>query len=71
MQSFPDTVFNVTHFADVGPLWIQGASLSYNLNEKNRELKKYGKNFLKVEGGVKFQAKFQLDFWVLAKFFGL
>ena len=28
MQSFPDTVFNVTHFADVGPLWIQGASLS-------------------------------------------
>ena len=24
MQSFPDPVFNVTHFADVGPLWIQG-----------------------------------------------
>ena len=38
MQSFPDTVFNVTHFADVGPLWIQGASLSYDLNETRLEI---------------------------------
>ena len=31
MQSFPDPVFNVTHFADVGPLWIQGMYVFFYL----------------------------------------
>ena len=30
MQSFPEPVFNVTHFADIGTLWLQVRSKGQN-----------------------------------------